>query len=58
MRCWHLGQDVPSPSCLRDLRLDTGVAVTYRFKRANLGQWQTIANGIGRLIKGFERTTT
>ena len=55
MRCWHMSQDVPSPSCLRDLRLDKGVAVTYRFKRANLGQWQTIASGVGKLIANFEK---
>lgn len=54
MRCWHVSQSLPSPSCLRDMRLAKGAAVTYRFNRANLGQWRTIAGGVGRLIRRFE----
>ena len=32
----------------------TSVAMTYRFKRANLAQWQDIARGTDALITGFE----
>lgn len=54
MRCWRFSQDVPSPGCLRDQRLSRNVAMTYRFKRANLGQWREIADGVSGLIAGFE----
>lgn len=54
MRCWRFSQDVPSPGCLRDQRLTRNVAMTYRFKRANLGQWREIADGVNALIAGFE----
>ncbi len=54
MRCWRFAADMPSPSCLRDQRLSRGVAMTYRFKRANLGQWWEIAEGVRTLITGFE----
>ena len=53
IRCGRFSPELPSPSCLRDRRLTKGVAVTYRFKRANLGQWREIAAGIDRLIEGF-----
>jgi hypothetical protein len=54
MRCWRFSADVSSPGCLRDKRLGDNVAMTYRFKRANLAQWQDIARGIDALITGFE----
>jgi hypothetical protein len=44
---------VPSPSCLRDLRLGNGVTLSYRFKRANLGRWQEIAQGVDKLVRSF-----
>lgn len=55
MRCWRFSQTIPSPTCLRDRRLGDGVALTYRFKRANLGQWREIAEGIDALTAGFEQ---
>jgi hypothetical protein len=54
MRCVRFSQEVPSPSCLRDIRLIKGVALSYRFKRANLAHWQEIAEGVEGLIKSFE----
>lgn len=55
MRCWRYSQEVPSPGCLRDQRLGRRVAMTYRFKRANLSQWRNIATGVDALISGFEK---
>jgi len=52
-RCVRFSMEVPSPSCLRDRRLVKGVAMTYRFKRANLGSWRDIAQGVDTLIGGF-----
>lgn len=53
LRCVRFSLEVPSPSCLRDRRLVKGVAMTYRFKRANLGSWREIAQGVDTLIAGF-----
>jgi hypothetical protein len=55
MRCDRLGPQVPSPSCLRDMRVGHHVAVTYRFKRSHLAEWQDIATGMDKLMKGFVR---
>ena len=54
MRCWRFTSDLSSPDCLRDHRLSRGVAITYRFKRANLGQWREIAEGVGSLVGRFQ----
>ena len=54
MRCWRFSQEVPSPNCLRDRRLGRTVAVTYRFKRANLAQWRAIGAGVDGLMASFE----
>jgi hypothetical protein len=53
MRCVKLTRDVPSPSCLRDVRLARGVALTYRFKRLGLTRWREIARGVDRLVTSF-----
>lgn len=53
LRCVRFSQEVPSPSCLRDNPLRKGVALTYRFKRANLGSWREIARGVDTLVQGF-----
>ncbi len=52
-RCDRFSQQDPSPSCLRDMLLKRGVALTYRFKRAHLADWLAIANGIDALIHSF-----
>lgn len=53
MRCVRLSAEVPSPSCLRDMRLSNAVVVSYRFKRAQLGNWQRIALGTATLVRKF-----
>ena len=53
MRCDRFSQQVHSPYCLRDIRLKRGVAVSYRFKRALLGNWQQVATGVDHLIASF-----
>jgi hypothetical protein len=53
LRCVRFSAEVPSPSCLRDVRLGHDVALTYRFKRANLGRWQDIIHGIDALVTSF-----
>lgn len=53
LRCVRFSQEVPSPSCLRDKPLRKGVALTYRFKRANLGSWRDIAHGVDTTVQGF-----
>jgi hypothetical protein len=53
MRCVRYSQDVPSPSCLRDVRLSNTVVLSYRFKRAQLVGWQAIADGVSGLIQSF-----
>jgi hypothetical protein len=53
IRCVRFSQDVASPSCLRDVQIAHGVALTYRFKRAHLSRWREIAAGVERLVEGF-----
>jgi hypothetical protein len=53
LRCVRFGPQVPSPSCLRDIRLGHHVALTYRFKRAHLAQWADIATGMDGLMHSF-----
>jgi len=53
LRCVRFSPRVPSPSCLRDLRIGNAVTLSYRFKRANLGRWQEIATGVDKLVRSF-----
>ena len=53
LRCVRFSQQVPSPSCLRDARASSGVSLSYRFKRANLGHWQEITQGVDKLVASF-----
>jgi hypothetical protein len=53
LRCVRFSPQVPSPSCLRDVRIGSGVTLSYRFKRANLGHWEEIATGVDKLIASF-----
>jgi hypothetical protein len=55
LRCVRFSPEVPSPSCLRDLPVAHGVALSYRFKRAHLAKWREIASGIDSLIARFEK---
>ena len=54
-RCVRLSQQVPSPSCLRDVTFGPGVAVSYRFKRAFLSRWQTIDANAAQLLATFRK---
>ncbi|MBI3678375.1 MAG: hypothetical protein HY243_17330 [Proteobacteria bacterium] len=53
MRCVRFSQNVANPSCLRDVRLTKGAALSYRFKRALLSRWQDIATGVETLAQSF-----
>ena len=35
------------------MHLAKGVALTYRFKRANLSHWREIASGVDTLMQSF-----
>ena len=51
--CVRFSADVPSPSCLRDVRLAHRVALNYRFKRTHLSRWHEIADGVDGLMDSF-----
>jgi hypothetical protein len=53
MRCVRFSAQVPSPSCLRDIRLKRNVALSYRFKRSHLDAWRDIASGVAALVQSF-----
>lgn len=57
LRCDRFSQQVRSPSCLRDMRLKHGVALSYRFKRAHLADWRAISDGVRALIQSFRTHT-
>lgn len=56
MRCVRPSREVPSPSCLRELLLSRGVALSYRFKRAHLEEWRNIAAKEDSLLEGFAKS--
>ena len=52
--CERPAQDLPSPNCLSiDRPVATGVALSYRFKRAQLSNWRIIDTGVDRLVASF-----
>ena len=52
--CERPAQNLPSPNCLAiDRPVAEGVALSYRFKRAQLSGWRSIAAGVDRLVAGF-----
>lgn len=53
IQCVRFSQQVPSPSCHREMPIAYGVALGYRFKRAHLVQWREIAESTQRLVKSF-----
>ena len=55
--CTKLASDILSPSCLRDMPLGGGLALSYRFKRAHLSQWRTIDTRIRALMDAFVEKT-
>jgi hypothetical protein len=58
LRCVRFSQEVPSPSCLREMPIAHGVKLSYRFKRAQLARWREISDGVNRLIKSFGKAPT
>jgi hypothetical protein len=52
-RCVQFSAEVPSPSCLRETPLTRGVALSYRFKRAQLAKWREISAGADALVRSF-----
>jgi len=58
LRCTRPSPDVPSPSCIGDIALGTGLTATYRFKRAHLAQWRDIEAGVRALTGAFMDRTT
>lgn len=54
LRCVQMSGSVPSPSCLRDVRLSKHLGLSYRFKRAQLLRWREIATGVDSLVRSFE----
>jgi hypothetical protein len=56
LRCVRLSAQVPSPSCLREMRLAHHAALSYRFKRAQLSRWREIASGVEALVHSFMRS--
>ncbi len=57
LRCDRFSRQVRSPSCLGDMPLTHGVAVSYRFKRSRLADWRKISDGVDRLIRSFRTRT-
>lgn len=55
LRCVRFSPQVPSPSCLRDVPIAHGVALSYRFKRAHLARWHEIGDGVRNLILNVEK---
>jgi hypothetical protein len=55
LRCVRMSARVPSPSCLREVRLTHHAGLSYRFKRSQLSRWREIADGVDSLIHSFMR---
>jgi len=53
LRCVQMSPQTPSPNCLRESVLAKGVALSYRFKRSHLKDWQEIAEKTRALITSF-----
>jgi hypothetical protein len=57
LRCNKPGTGLPAPSCLRDLSLGNGIALSYRFKRSHLEDWRQIDADIRALAGSFMDTS-
>ena len=52
--CERPSAEFPSPNCLAiDRRLSPDLSYSYRFKRAYLGRWREVAQGVDQLIAKF-----
>jgi hypothetical protein len=54
LQCVRASEQVPNPSCHCEMPIAHGVALSYRFKRSHLAQWQEIAESTERLVKSFK----
>ncbi len=54
LMCQHVTSLIPSPNCMRTLLLKRSLALTYRFKRTHLGDWQRIDDLLMRKVASFE----
>lgn len=54
LMCQQKTKLVESPNCSRTLLLSPSLALTYRYKRAHLAQWQRIDELLLRLVTSFE----
>jgi hypothetical protein len=52
--CTKADPEVAAPSCMRDTALAPGLAMSYRYKRAQLKDWQAIDAKVRALVTGFE----
>lgn len=57
LRCSNPGTGLPAPSCLRDLSLGNGIALSYRFKRNHLEDWREIDADMRALAGSFMDTS-
>ena len=53
IQCVRLSQQVPSPACHRELPIAHGVALGYRFKRAQLARGREIGDSVEKLVDSF-----
>jgi hypothetical protein len=52
--CERTAPDLPSPNCFAtDRPVARNLSFSYRFKRAYLGRWRTIARGVDTLVERF-----
>lgn len=55
--CERPSAEFPSPNCLAiDRPLAPDLSYSYRFKRAYLGRWREVAQGVDRLIARFRQS--
>ena len=53
MRCARPVSDSLAASCVRELPIATGVAMSYRFKRTHLGEWAAIDKAVRDVFARF-----
>lgn len=51
--CFKERDDTPSPECWRELELNSGVTLTYRFKRPYLAEWRKIDQEVRAFVAGM-----
>lgn len=54
LMCQHVTPLIESPNCMRTLLLTRSLALTYRFKRSHLDDWQRIDELLMRKVTSFE----